>query len=50
MVDDIFTYLIVTCDDETSVRVSQRVLHQKGLHATAAFVLVVRWVNVVKTK
>ena len=46
-VDDLVTYLIVTCDDETSVRTAQCVMHRKDFHATAVFVLEVREVNLV---
>ena len=45
--DDLVTYLIVTCDDETSGREYQHVTHQKVFHATVTFVLDVRGVNVV---
>ena len=38
-VDDIVAYLIVACDDETAVRASQQVTHQKGLHATITLFL-----------
>ena len=41
-VDDLVTYLIVTCNDDTPVSVYERVTHQKGLHATVAFLLGVR--------
>ena len=47
---DLVTYLIVTCDENNSVREAQRVLHQKGLHATVAFVLEVRGINIVTSK
>ena len=46
-VDDLVMYLIVMCNEKTSVGAAQRVTHQKYLHATVAFVLGVRWVNVV---
>ena len=45
--DDIFTYLIVMCDDKTAVRSAQRLTHRKGLHATITLVLEIRGVNVV---
>ena len=38
-VDDIVMYLIVTCDCDTSVWTDQRLMHQKGLHATVTFIL-----------
>ena len=44
-VDDLVTYLVLMCDGETTVRESQRVTHQKDLHATVAFVLEVRGVK-----
>ena len=44
-VDDIVTYLIVTCDDKKSVRSAQHVTHQKGLHATATSLLEVSGPN-----
>ena len=44
-VDDLVTYPIVTCDDETSVAAAERVMHRKGLQATVKFILNVRWVN-----
>ena len=45
--DDLVTYLIVMCDYKTSVRVPQRMMHRKGLHATVLFILEVKGVNVV---
>ena len=45
--DDTFTYLIVTCDDETSVAASKRVTHRKGLKATISFYFKVRGVNII---
>ena len=41
-VDDLITYLIVTCDDKTSVAADKRVTHRKGLHATVTFIMEVR--------
>ena len=41
------TYLIGMCDYETSVRADQHVMHRKVLHATVAFVLEVRGVEVI---
>ena len=46
-VDDLIMYLIVTCDNKTSIRAAQCMLHRKGLHSTVAFVLEVRGVNVI---
>ena len=45
--DDIVTYLIVTCNDKIYVSTVQCVMHQRGLHATIVFVLEVRGVNVI---
>ena len=45
--DDVFTYIIVVCNDKTSVKSAQHVTHQKGLHATVAFMLEYRGVNIV---
>ena len=44
-VDDIVTYPIVKCDEETSVAAAERVMHRKGLKATVKFILNIRWVN-----
>ena len=49
-VDDIVTYLIGTCNDETVVRETQHAMHQKGLHATVAFVLDVRGFNEIQSR
>ena len=46
-VENISTYLIVTCNDENAIRADQRVMHQNGLHATDEFVLEVKGFNVV---
>ena len=46
-VDYIVTYLVVTCDDESTIRAAQRVMHRRGFHATVAFVLDIGGVNVV---
>ena len=46
-VDNLVMYLIVTCDDETTVRAAQRVAHQKGLHTTVKMILGAIGVNVV---
>ena len=43
--DDLVTYPIVTCDEETSVAAAERVMHRKGLQATVKFILNIRWVN-----
>ena len=32
--DDIFTYIVVTCDDDTYVDAADCVLHNKGLQET----------------
>ena len=45
--DDIVTYLIVTCDDKTFVISDERMTHQKGLHETITFILEVRGLKVV---
>ena len=45
--DDLFTYLIVTCNDKNSISVDERVMHIKSLQATAVFLLNVRAVNVI---
>ena len=47
-VDNIITYIIVTCDDKISVREAHRVMHQNGLYVTVAFVLEV-WGFIVVT-
>ena len=46
-VDDLVTYSVVTCDDETSVSAYERVIYIKGLQATIAYYVKVRWVNVI---
>ena len=45
--DYLVRYIVVTCDDETSVAASERVIYRKSLQATIAFSLKVRWVNVI---
>ena len=45
--DDLCTYLIVMFNYETSVAVSERVMHKKGLQETVTFLLKVRGVNVI---
>ena len=45
--DDRVASLIVTFDYKTSVAAAERVMHQKGMHATVAFILEVRGVNVI---
>ena len=47
---DIVAYLIMTCDDDLSVRAAHHMTYQKGLHSTIVFVLEVRGVNVVTIK
>ena len=32
-------YIVVTCDDDYRIKADQLVTHQRGLHATVAFVL-----------
>ena len=46
-VDDLVTYLIVTCNGNISVAASERVSHRKGLQVTITFFLKVRGVNVI---
>ena len=38
-VDNIVTYLVVTCDEKTSVAAAERVTNLKGLQATVTFSL-----------
>ena len=45
--DDLVTYLIVTCNDKTSVKADQRMTYQNGLHATFELILEVSGVNVI---
>ena len=45
--NDLVTNCIAKLNDETHVRAAQCVTHQKGLHATAAFILEVMGDNVV---
>ena len=45
-VDDIIMYVIVACNDKTSIRLDQQVTHQKSMHATVKFILEVRGFNV----
>ena len=35
--DYFVTYLVVTCDDKSSIREDQRVMSQKDLHANVEF-------------
>ena len=44
-VDNIVTYLIVTCYDETFVSAADRVRQRKFLQATVTFILKVKGVN-----
>ena len=46
-VDDIITYLVVVCNDKTSVVASDIVMHRKGLQSTVTFSLKVRGVNII---
>ena len=46
-VDDIVTYIIVTCNEKAAIRVDQRVTHQKHLHATVGLVFEIGGLNVV---
>ena len=46
-VDDLVTYLVVTCDDESAIKAYQRVTYQKHLHATVILVLQIGGFNVV---
>ena len=46
-VDGIVMYLIVKCNDKTSIAAAERVMHRKGLQATVAFPLKVRRVNII---
>ena len=43
--DNLVMYLIVTCDDETSVSTYERVMHRRFLQATITFLLKVSGVN-----
>ena len=45
-VDDLVTYLIVTCNDDTYVAADELVKHRKGLQASIKFILEVRGVSV----
>ena len=47
--DDIFTYLIVTFNDDTSVAAAECVTHRKFLQATVAFLLKVGGVKVISS-
>ena len=46
-VDDIVTYLIVTGNDDITIRAAQRMMHREGLHTTVTFVLEIWGVNIV---
>ena len=48
-VDDPVTYIIATCNDETSIAASEGVMHQKGLQTTVTFLLEVRGINMIKS-
>ena len=45
--DDIITYLVLTCNDETSISAAKRVTQRKGLQAIVTFILKFRRVNVI---
>ena len=45
--NDLATYLVVTCNDETSVAAAERVMHRKGLQANVTFSLKFRAFNVI---
>ena len=45
--DDLVAYLVVKYDDETSIAEDERINYRKGLHATIAFILEVRAVNLI---
>ena len=45
--DDLVTYIIVTCDDDTYVDAAKRLTHRKGPQATIKFLLKVRRFNVI---
>ena len=46
-VNDIIKYLILKCNDNTSIASSEVLTHRKGMQATATFLLNVRAVNVI---
>ena len=46
-VDDLVTYIFVTCNDKTYVATSERVTHRKYLQSTVTFPLKIRGVNVI---
>ena len=46
-VDDLVMFLIVACNDETSVAAAGPPTYQKCLHATVAFLLEVRGVIII---
>ena len=45
--DNLVTYFISSCNDETSVAAAERVVHIKGLKATVKFSFEVRGVNII---
>ena len=47
--DDLVTYIIVTCDDDTYVDASKGLTHRKGPQATIKFLLKVRGFNVISS-
>ena len=44
---DLVTYIVVTCNDETSLAAAESVMHRKFLQATVTFVLKVRGVKII---
>ena len=46
--DDLVTYPIVTCDEETSVAAAERVIHRKVLQATITFIFNCDFVKICK--
>ena len=46
-VGDLVTYIILAHNDKTDIRSSQRMNHQKGLHATVTLVFDIKVFNVV---
>ena len=45
--DDLALYLIVTCNDNTSVAAAESVTHRNVLQATVTFLLKFRGVNII---
>ena len=46
-VDDLVAYLVLMCDDKTSIAADEHVTHRKGLQETVAFYWKVRGVNLI---